>query len=102
MTLLTKQNKYLIQLEEQTIPECFVLDHKLSPEDISSRERTIISTQADSVHLIKGKSEPLLDLQSFINFRFLMPPNMNIFNNTQRQQTEGDLFYVLSTGGNLV
>lgn len=53
MTLLTKQNKYLIQGEEQTIPECFVLDHKLSPEDISSRERTIISARAESAHLIK-------------------------------------------------
>lgn len=66
MTPLTKQNKYLIQAEEQTIPQCFVLDQKQSPEDISSRERTIISTQADSVHLTKGKSEQLPALQSII------------------------------------
>lgn len=27
MTLLTHQNKYLIQAEKQTFTECFVLDH---------------------------------------------------------------------------
>lgn len=66
MTLLAKHNKYLIQDKEQTIPECFVLDHKPSPEDISSRETTIISTRDDRVHLRKGKSEQFPDLQSII------------------------------------
>lgn len=66
MTLLAKQNKYLIEAEEQTITACFVLDHKLSPEDITSRERTIITARANSVHLIERESELFPALQSII------------------------------------
>ena len=96
-TLLTKQNKYLIQAKEWAIAECY--DHTANTEDIP----LIIY-----LHFIKEKSKAIAEIclseMSVLGFflhtfyQHSQETQINIFNITQRRWAEGDLFNVQSTG----